>query len=82
MANAPEKLHPAEEPIYTPEEIARAKRLHPATIRKLFVDEPGVIRFGHPAHGRQRQYYTLRIPASVAARVFGRMTVGDGGRAA
>ena len=65
----------ASESIFTAEEIATKHKLHPATIRKLFLDEPGVIRLGHPARGRRRQYYTLRIPASVVQRVFQKMTV-------
>ena len=56
--------------------LANATKLHIATIRKMFMDEPGVIRLGHAALGRRRQYFTLRIPARVAARVFSRMTVG------
>ena len=63
--------------VYTPAELAKLKKLHPVTIREMFRDEPGVIRLGRPASpgGRRRSYYTLRIPASVAERVFGRMTV-------
>jgi hypothetical protein len=72
----PEASNAVDEPVYTPEELAKAKKLHVATVRKLFMEEPDVIRFGHPATGRRRQYYTLRIPSRVAARVFGRMTVG------
>jgi hypothetical protein len=64
-----------EEPVYTPDELAAAKKLHPSTVRKLFIDEPGVIRLGHHAGRKRRQYFTLRIPASVAQRVFQRMTV-------
>jgi hypothetical protein len=60
---------------YTPEELAKLMKWHVATIRKRFVNEPGVVRLGHPANGRRRQYYTLRIPQSVVARVFGAMTV-------
>ena len=63
------------EPIFTAEELARVHRLHPATIRKLFREEPGVIRLGHGYRRDRRQYFTLRIPRSVAERVFGRMTV-------
>jgi len=65
-----------EELVYTPDELAAAKKLHPSTVRKLFIDEPGVIRLGHHAGRKRRQYFTLRIPASVAQRVFQRMTVG------
>ena len=64
------------EPIFTPAEIAKHNKLHPATVRELFLNEPGVIRLGHPAKGHVRQYFTLRIPASVVQRVLGRMTVG------
>jgi hypothetical protein len=70
-----------DEPVYLPSELARIKKLHPSTIRKLFQDEPGVQRLGHAAKGRRRQYYSLRIPLSVADRVFKRMTVGGGSAA-
>jgi hypothetical protein len=63
------------EPLYTPEELARATKLHAATIRKIFMGEQGVIRLGRPTLGRRRQYFTLRIPESVARRVLARMTV-------
>jgi hypothetical protein len=64
-----------EEAVYTPAEIARLKKLHPGTIREMFLEEPGVIRLGRPATRRKRQYFTLRIPESVAERVFARLTV-------
>ena len=76
MANLILTPKAADEPHFTPEELARDYKLHPATIRKTFIDEPGVIRLGHPARRGRRQYFTLRIPASVAERVFKRMTVG------
>lgn len=66
------------EPVFTPAEIAESKKLHPKTVRELFVNEPGVIRLGHEGSARRQRYFTLRIPASVAQRVFGRMTVGGG----
>jgi hypothetical protein len=68
-----------DDPVFTAEELAASKKLHPATVRKIFIDEPGVIRLGHGGRRGKRQYYTLRIPHSVAVRVFGRMTVGAGG---
>lgn len=64
-----------EQVFFTPEELAELVKLHPATIRKLFLDEDGVIRLGHGSNRRKRQYFTLRIPAHVAERVFGRLTV-------
>jgi hypothetical protein len=63
--------------VYTANELARARKLHPSTVRKIFVREPGVIRLGHPRSSGRRQRFTLRIPASVAERVFGLMTVSD-----
>jgi hypothetical protein len=62
---------------YTSNELAKKAKLHPSMIRKLFVDEPGVVRVGHGA-GRKRQYFKLLIPVSVAQRVFARMTVSGG----
>lgn len=63
------------EPVYTAVEVAEAKKLHPSTVRKLFIDEPGVIRLGRWGSRRSRSYFTLRIPESVVNRVFARMTV-------
>jgi hypothetical protein len=71
----PQATDAANELLYTADELAKAKKVHPTTIRKLFVNEPGVIRFGMGHRHGRRQYYTLRIPHSVAERVFGRMTV-------
>ena len=47
--------------------------LSPAAIRRLFRDEPGVLRFGREKRGHQRDYVTLRIPTRVAERVYRRM---------
>jgi hypothetical protein len=66
------------EPVFTAEELGKQKKLHPATIRKIFIDEPGVIRLGSAGRRGRRQRYTLRIPESVVTRVFGRLTVGGG----
>ncbi len=43
-------------------------------IRDLFENEPGVLTLGARTSGRKRKYVTLRIPESVAARVYKRMT--------
>jgi hypothetical protein len=71
-----EVVNTPNEVVYTAAELAHKKKLHPSTVRKLFVDEEGVIRLGHGRRRGRRQYYTIRIPHSVAERVFGRMTVG------
>jgi hypothetical protein len=72
MLEVPNKT---DETVYTAEELARAKKVHASTVRKLFLNEPGVIRFGAGRRRGKRQYFTLRIPHSVAARVWARMTV-------
>lgn len=61
---------------HKPIELAKRFRAHPTTIRKTFLNEEGVIKLGHPARGKRRQYFTLLIPESVVQRVFGKMTVG------
>lgn len=69
------KLPVIEERKYTPAELPDLHKLHVTTIRDLFFDEEGVIRIGHPTTRNRRQHFTLRIPQSVAERVFARMTV-------
>jgi hypothetical protein len=63
---------------YTPEEIAEKLAVSTNTARRMFQDEPGVVKIGEPSRrlGRvlKRRYYTLRIPESVAERVIARMT--------
>lgn len=56
-------------------DVGKEYKLDPSKVQKMFIDVPGVIRVGHPASRSKRQYYTLRIPASVAKRVFEGMTV-------
>jgi hypothetical protein len=73
-------LRVMDEQIFTPDDLAERTKLHRDTIRKMFIDEPGVLRVGHGTIRGKRQYFQLRIPESVARRVFARMTVG--GRAA
>lgn len=72
MPNTTEILN---EPVFTPAELSKRLRLHPSTVRKLFVDQPGVIRLGHARSRRTRQYLTLRIPVSVVERVLQQMAV-------
>ena len=66
---------------YSVKELAQMLRLSPAAVRRLFRDEPGVLRFGKEKRGHQREYMTLRIPASVVERVYRRsMCSGFGSR--
>ena len=54
---------------YTPQEIAEMWGLDEHTIRRKFIDQPGVLKIGSRlSRRRKRQYITLRIPASVLAR--------------
>jgi hypothetical protein len=57
---------------YNVKELAEMWGLSPAAVRRLFRNEPGVLRFGREKKGHQRDYVTLRIPACVAARVYRR----------
>ena len=54
-------------------EVAERLKVKPDTVRRLFMNEPGVIVIGFPRKGK-RVYRTLRIPASVYQRVVTRLT--------
>jgi hypothetical protein len=55
---------------FTPQEIAELWKLDESTVRRMFIDEPGVLVYGkEKRRDGRRDYVTLRIPASVAQRV-------------
>jgi hypothetical protein len=54
---------------FTPKELADSWGLDQSTVRRMFRDEEGVLRLPHLGRRGKRDYVTLRIPASVAARV-------------
>jgi len=60
---------------YTPHELAELWKFDESTIRRMFMDEPGVLIYGKERRrdGR-RDYVTLRIPESVARRVYEKRT--------
>ena len=64
---------------YQPGDLAKMWGLSPSKVRRLFENEPGVLRIGEPSRrvGRalKRSYFTMRIPESVAQRVHDRLTV-------
>lgn len=63
------------EDFLTPQDIATKLRVHPKTIQRMFIDEPGVLILGEESRrDGKRQYVTLRIPSSVAQRVLQRKT--------
>ena len=57
---------------YRVKDLAALWSLSPAAVRRMFRDEPGVLRYARPKRGHQRDYASLRIPASVAERVYRR----------
>jgi hypothetical protein len=57
---------------FTPKQLAEIWLLHESSIRRLFLDEPGVMKYGGPWRRGRREYFTLRIPESVARRVYAR----------
>ncbi len=57
---------------FTVAEIAMAWSLSPDKVRRLFELEPGVLVFRNKVLGSKRRYTTLRIPESVAERVYRR----------
>lgn len=56
-------------------EIAREWGLSIETVRRLFDDQMGVVRFGHGDTQRKRRYYVARVPESVVNRVIAARTV-------
>ena len=59
---------------YTVGELAARWGYGRTTVRRWFEDEPGVLRQGEDRlrRGRKRPYVSLRIPESVAMRVYRR----------
>ena len=58
----------------TAAEIAERLKLNKETVRRMFLNEPGVIVICCPRKGR-RVYRTLRIPEHVFHRVLTRLTL-------
>ena len=66
---------PAFEHQFTPHELAELWKFDESTIRRMFIDEPGVLIYGkEKRRDGRRHYVTLRIPESVARRVYERRT--------
>lgn len=64
---------------FSPEQLAELWALSPDTVRRIFEDEPGVLAIERPRVYGKRRYRTLRIPESVASRVYHRLAL-KGGR--
>jgi hypothetical protein len=60
---------------YTPQQLGELWGFDQTTIRRMFIDEPGVFKEGHKTRRNgKRAYVSLRIPASIAERVYRRKT--------
>jgi hypothetical protein len=56
---------------FTPAELAELWKFDQTTIRRMFQDEPGVMKVGKSnRRDGKRDYVTLRIPEAVALRVY------------
>jgi hypothetical protein len=58
---------------YSVADLSQLWGLSEKTIRRMFCDEPGVVKWGHEEHRFKRGYMTLRIPESVVHRVHRRL---------
>ena len=59
---------------YSADELAACWNLSTDSVRRLFENEPGVLVFENPERGSSRRRRTLRIPESVAERVYRRLS--------
>jgi hypothetical protein len=61
---------------YTLSELEKAWHMSRKILREWFIEEPGVVKFGTAKliRGRKRTNVQLRIPESVARRVYRRRT--------
>lgn len=55
--------------------VASRLGMSPETIRRMFWDEPGVLKWSRPRSKYRRSYTTLLIPESVFQRVYRRLQV-------
>lgn len=58
---------------YSVDELSQLWGLSRKTIRRIFADEPGVVRWGNSESRYRRGYITLRIPESIVQRVHRRL---------
>jgi len=55
---------------FTPKQLGELWGLDESTVRRIFQDEPGVLKIGKSGRrDGKRDYMSLRIPESVAVRV-------------
>jgi hypothetical protein len=61
---------------FKPGELAELWGVSVATIYRLFRDVPGVLVIDRPVKRYKRRYSTIRIPESVAKRVYEKLSKG------
>ena len=59
---------------YSPAELGEQWNLSADTVRRMFESEPGVLVFENPVRSSSRRFRTLRIPESIAHRVYSRLS--------
>jgi hypothetical protein len=62
---------------FSPAELGEKWSLSVDTLRRWFEHEPGVLVFENPVRSSSRRFRTLRIPESVAERVYSRKCVAE-----
>ena len=62
---------------YSPADLGELWNLSADTVRRMFENEPGVLVFENPERSSRRRCRTLRIPESVASRVYQRISVNE-----
>lgn len=60
---------------FSPEQLAELWTLSTDTVRRIFENESGVLVIERPHVYGKRHYRTLRIPESVAERVYHRLSL-------
>ena len=65
---------PAFEKHFTCAELAELWHYSVDTVREMFENEPGVLRVDRPETMHKRRYCSMRIPESVARRVYRKWT--------
>jgi hypothetical protein len=74
LSDLEESAVSVDEKHYSPDELATLWGVSVDSIRRIFRDEPGVLKMGSRSPKHKRQYLTLRIPESVAERVHTRLS--------
>jgi hypothetical protein len=74
IPNLPEVDRSPFEQHFSPEQLGEEWGLSADTMRRLFQNEPGVLVIARAGGKKYSRYRTMRIPESVALRVYRRLT--------